>query len=212
MDRYKCQAVVDKIILEKKNRGGDWVKPHPECPEVVEATLYLCWSGAGKRREEGQGTTTSTKGSTEHDMADANTKLAIDKLLSRPTGPASSVPVIVDAPPGQPTPTPKPIKPVVTPKTKTKMELHQASLTKSANTITSKLRTLQAILADIDHMPKATDAQKSDVDLYKAKHRLLHTGFIATQVQVEAILARKDRSSELELDEVATKTAAVFNL
>lgn len=188
------------------------MKPHPECPDVAEATLYLCWSGAGKKREEGQGTTTRTTGSTDHDMSDPNTKAVLDKLLSRPTGPTSNVPAIVDAPPGPPTTAPKPAKPVVTPKTKTKMELHQASLTKSANTITSKLRALQAILSDIDHMPIVTDAQKGDLDLYKAKHRLLHTGYIDTQVKVDGLLARKDRASELELEEMAANTATVFNL
>jgi hypothetical protein len=211
LDLYKSTAVVDKIILEKIARGGDWVKAHPECPDLPEATLYLCWSGAGKRREEEQGTTTRTSGSTDHDMADPNTKIVLDKLLSRPTGPASNVPAIEGDKPGPAVVLTPKSKPITTPRTKTKIELHQASLTKTANAITSKLRALHSVLNDLNLMPTETDAQKGDVELYKAKHRLLLTGYTDTQGKVEGMLACKDRANEMELEQMAASTATVFN-
>jgi hypothetical protein len=211
MDLYKNETVVDKIIIEKKARGGEWVKPHPECPDIPEATLYLCWSGAGKRREEGTGTTTKTHASTDHDMEDSNTKAIVDKLLTRPTGPGSNMLALADNAASN-VPAPKLPKPITTPKTKTAMELHHASLTKTANAITSKLRALHAVQNDIDNMPNNTDAQNSDIDLYKAKHRFLHTSYIDTQVKVEGMLARKHSATELELEAIAATTATAFNL
>jgi hypothetical protein len=41
--------VVDAIILEKKKRGGKWVRSHPDCPEVEAAMLYLVWGGSGAK-------------------------------------------------------------------------------------------------------------------------------------------------------------------
>lgn len=61
--------------------GGEWIKKNPDAPNSEEALLYLCWSGAGKRREKEIGDKFALKGKSQLDGDDESSKAVIGMLL-----------------------------------------------------------------------------------------------------------------------------------
>ena len=86
-------VVVDAIIADKLRRGGKWAIPHPECPGVEEATLYLAWGGAGKKTVQESGTTTHVQASTAIDTQSAESRENLREILkgARPSGPLQTL-------------------------------------------------------------------------------------------------------------------------
>jgi hypothetical protein len=80
VDIYKNEAIVDSIISDKRARGGQWTMRHPECP-LDEAMLYLCWAGAGTRKEDARGSLATLRGAQDMDTADKDTARTLSALF-----------------------------------------------------------------------------------------------------------------------------------
>jgi hypothetical protein len=84
LDFYKSEAMVDAIIAEKVSRGGHWSKPHPECPHLPDATLYLCWSLESTADETVKGNRQDMQREKDYDLDDNQTAETVRLLMDAP--------------------------------------------------------------------------------------------------------------------------------
>jgi hypothetical protein len=83
---------------------------------------------------------------------------------------------------------------------KSPMDVARAEITRMSNGLTAKLRSLQACLVNIQHLPSATVEEKSDVELYLAKHKHIQKNLVLCKTQLDAALALQDRATQPLLD------------
>ena len=186
-DKYKSSVIVDNIISDKKARGGVWVKKHPECPELEEATLYLCWSAAGSKKEQETGTKTTLDTVKHLDMEHAETREAVVEMASRTI---STMACARSMPAAEPTPAPK--AKAKSPAEKSPVDRARAAITRLANQTTAKIRILQALRVDLEQFP-VDDAD--DKRLFEVKHRGLFELYTAIDAKLSAAMALKSRAT-----------------
>ena len=173
------QALVDGIIEDKRKRGPPWCIPHPERPDIESGMLYLSWQVAGKKDDKISG-----KKVTLHDTVDItadeddNMATVINSVMSNDIdAPALKVGnSTITAPDPQPEQKPKPVpKPKAT---RPPYDVARARTTKLANNVKANIRSLAAVILEID----ASQAT-GDKDLYMAKSNRLHDDLRAVEGQ-----------------------------
>jgi hypothetical protein len=217
IDTYKNETIVDSIIADKRARGGRWVMRHPECPTMDEAVLYLCWAGAGSRKEDTRGSTATLRGAQDMDVSDKDTARALSALFDGHKAVATfdsslqseSAQHLLESAEAaavarlqagrdeeaEAAAHAKEEKRREAAAQKSPADIARAGIVKLSNVVAGKLRALQAAQVEVLHLPKSTPEEVSVYELYKTQQASLCNECTKVKAELDSALALGSRAT-----------------
>jgi hypothetical protein len=229
IDTYKSEPIVDAIIADKRARGGHWVMRHPECPTLEDATLFLCWGGAGTRKEDVLGSTTKLRGAHDMDGSDKDTARVLSALLEGNKAVASldsglqcesaasvqesaEAAAVAKLAAGRE----EEVKAAALAREekrreaaaqRTPSDIARGGIVKLSNVVAAKMRLLQAAAVEVLHLPKNAPEEASAYELYKAQQSGLHIECTKLKAELDSALALGSRATEKFLQDTCASTS-----